>query len=247
MHRSVLIIGASLPLVAGFIGTGPALRPAGTTVRSSQSGLCAMKASVETRREVLGRAATVGAALLFGASPAFAKGKMIEKDDDVSVAVVRYSRQPTRLDVERCVPLMVAVDASMKAAAAALEAGDTSTAAEALGDQTVESTKRNVSLGNKISAVQVAKPVMTRFAKTFSKGNPSSLTKELLEQVDLYFPAVQKAQELSVAGDLDGAKASFAEAEAALNAYVDLVEAETRDGRLNSVKISVGVLVGKVE
>ena len=34
-------------------------------------------------------------------------------------------------------PLMVAVDASMKGAAAALEAGDTSTAAESLGDQVI--------------------------------------------------------------------------------------------------------------
>ena len=52
---------------------------------------------------------------------------------------------------------------------------------------------------------------------------------------------MQKTQELSVSGDLEGAKVAFAEATSALNTYVDLVEAESRDGRLNSIKISVGV------
>jgi len=35
---------------------------------------------------------------------------------------------------------------------------------------------------------QVAKPLMTRYARTFSKGNPSTLTKELLAQTDVFFP-----------------------------------------------------------
>ena len=73
MYRPLLILGASLPLAAGFIGTGPALRPAGVRTGPA-SGVCAIK-SVE-RREMVGKVATLGAALVFGASPAFAKGIM---------------------------------------------------------------------------------------------------------------------------------------------------------------------------
>jgi hypothetical protein len=90
--------------------------------------------------------------------------------------------------VERCVPGMVPVDASMKAAAAAFAEGDTSTAASALGDQSIESSKKNVALEKPISAVQVAKPLMYRYAKSFSKGSDSALTKDLLAQCDIFFP-----------------------------------------------------------
>ena len=73
MYRPLLILGASLPLVTGFVGTGPAIRPAGVRTGPA-SGICAIK-SVE-RREMVGKVATLGAALVFGATPAFAKGIM---------------------------------------------------------------------------------------------------------------------------------------------------------------------------
>jgi hypothetical protein len=101
MLRPLILVGASLPLAAAFVGTGPALRPA-SAARSAQSGLCALQATVETRREVLGKAAAVGAALAFGAMPAFAKGKKAVSTVSISPT---YNLSPVRCQIPATSPL----------------------------------------------------------------------------------------------------------------------------------------------
>jgi len=130
---------------------------------------------------------------------------------------------------------------------AGFEADDMGAVAKAIGDQTVEATKSNVSLGKEISNLQIAKSYFYQYAQKFSKGQdrPSPLTIDMQKGLDVFYPAMAATEQKAKSGDQAGAEAEFGKAQEALVSVVNAVEAETREGRLNSIKVSLGVLIGK--
>ena len=77
------------------------------------------------------------------------------EDDLADMKKQRYGRQPTRLDVERSVPKIVAIKGVMDRTRDALEQNDLAAVAKAVGDQSIEATKSNINLGMEISQLQV--------------------------------------------------------------------------------------------
>jgi len=174
------------------------------------------------------------------------KQRDAEYEEDLSgMKQPRYGRQPTRLDVERCVPKIAPIKGVMDAVASALESEDLAGVAKAIGDQTVEATKSNVNLGKEISTIQISKSYFYQYANKFSKGKPSLLTADMLKALDVFYPSMALLEVKAKAGDKDAADAAFAQAQAAIKTVVDAIEAECRDGRLNSIKVSLAVLEGK--
>lgn len=94
---------------------------------------------------------------------------------------------------------------------------------------------------------QISKSYFYTYATKFSKGQDkkSPLTKDIETQLNIYFPAMTAVEKLAKAGDQSGAEGEFAKAEEALNAIVDVLEAETRGGRINSIKVSLKALTGE--
>ena len=127
----------------------------------------------------------------------------------------------------------------------ALKNNDLASVAETIGDQTVEATKKNINLGLKIPIVQRAKPFLYGYAQLFSKKQDSPLTAELKQAADEFYTTIAATRERALSGDADGARASFAAANSALQRYTDAIEGETLKGRLNSIRVSVSPLVGR--
>jgi hypothetical protein len=176
------------------------------------------------------------------------KERDAEYEEDLSdMKKARYGRQPTRLDVERCVPKIAPISGVMKAVKDGLASGDLAAVSAAIGDQTVEATKANVNLGKEISDIQIAKSYFYQYASKFSKSKDklSPLTKDMLASLDIFYPAMATVEKSAKAGDQAAAATAFGQAEEAINTIVNSVEAETREGRLNSIKVSLAVLVGK--
>jgi hypothetical protein len=67
----------------------------------------------------------------------------------------------------------------------------------------------------------------------------------MLASLDIFYPAMATVEKSAKAGDQAAAATAFGQAEEAINTIVNSVEAETREGRLNSIKVSLAVLVGK--
>eukprot|EP00960_Hanusia_phi_P025600 745755-Hanusia_phi.AAC.4 len=135
----------------------------------------------------------------------------------------------------------------------AVEKGDMAAVAAVIGDQSIEFTKRNSNLGVDIPELQVAKPYMYRYAQAFSGAKESALTKDIKEFFDAYFNAMTKTRDSALSGDKEGTKANFQNAENALmgavsitlvhffpnkGAQVEVVDKETLNGRLNSIKVT---------
>jgi hypothetical protein len=127
----------------------------------------------------------------------------------------------------------------------ALKNSDLAVVAESIGDQNIEATKKNVNLGLKIPITQRAKPYMYGYAQLFSKKQDSPLTAELKQAADTFFVSITTTRERALAGDLEGTRAGFTASKDALQRYADAIEAETLNGRLNSIRVSVGPLVGR--
>ncbi|EKX53853.1 hypothetical protein GUITHDRAFT_150316 [Guillardia theta CCMP2712] len=166
-------------------------------------------------------------------------------EDVASMKKARWNRQPTRLDIERTLPKMAPVKGIMDQVRSALEKGDVANVATIIGDQSIEFTKRNSNLGVDIPELQVAKPYMYRYAQAFSGAKESALTKDIKDFLDAYFNAMTKTRESALSGDKEGTKASFQSAEDALKGLVEAVDKETLNGRLNSIKVSLGFLIGR--
>jgi len=129
----------------------------------------------------------------------------------------------------------------------ALAAGDLGKVAEAIGDQSLEASAKNLKRDKPVSELQKAKPYMYRYAQAFSKATDSPLTTDMKAQLDTYFASMTQTRDEAMKGNLDGAKAAYDAADKALNLLVDTVEQQTLNGRINSIKVSLGVLVGKGE
>jgi hypothetical protein len=129
----------------------------------------------------------------------------------------------------------------------ALKNNDLALAADSIGDQSIEADKKNINIGLKIPITQRAKPFVYGYAQLFSKKQDSPLTVDLKRAADDFYAAITTVRERALAADGDGARANFAIATAALARYADAIEAETLKGRLNSVRVSVGALVGRAD
>jgi hypothetical protein len=156
-----------------------------------------------------------------------------------------FFEQPTRLDVDRNVKRILVIRDVIVDVEDALKNNDLAAVAESIGDQSVDANKKNINLGLKIPMTQRAKPYMYGYAQLFSKKQDSPLTAELKVAADEFFAAITTTRERALAGDADGTRASFAAANTALLRYTDCIEAETLKGRLNTVRVSVGALVGR--
>ena len=62
---------------------------------------------------------------------------------------------------------------------------------------------------------------------------------DLKKAADAFFVAIEAASAAGTAGDADGAIAAVGAANEAIKAYADTIEAETLNGRINSIKVSV--------
>lgn len=171
---------ACLDAAAAFAPT-PVL-PATSRVQRCATPL-ALRASVDDESSALfGRRSALQLAVL--ASPmlvshqaVYAEGTEIKKskkqldaeyeEDLADMKQARYGRQPTRLDVERCVPKIVSIKGVMDATRDALEQGDLAAVAKAVGDQSIEATKSNINLGKEISQLQVSRYVLLKNPPSF--------------------------------------------------------------------------------
>ena len=260
MHKRSTALTA-VAAAACYLDTASAFAPAALPASARPtvaSGPLALRAQVDNSR----RGALARIAVLAGCSPmalvlqpVYAESEMkkskaqrdAEYEEDLDgMRKARYGRQPTRLDVERCVPKIAPIKDVMDAVRDGLENDDLAAVDAAIGDQKIESTKANVNLGLQISTLQLAKTYFYQYALKFSKGQDrlSPLSKDMKAELDVFYPAMAAVGEKAKGGDAAGAAAEFAKAEEAIKNIVDVLEAETRDGRINSVKVSLGVLLG---
>lgn len=209
------------------------------------------------RRQFLGKLAVLALPGVLAANPSTSsaiqfdpkdpKAKEAYLKDVEEMGRARWGRQPTRLDVQRTVPKMVRIVDVNKGVKTGLDSGDLAAVAAVIGDQSIDASSKNLKRDKDVSDLQKAKPYMYRYAQAFSKASDSPLTTDMKTQLDAYFASMSATREEALKGSLDGAKAAYAEADKALNLLVDMVEQETLNGRLNQVKVSLGVLVGKGE
>lgn len=221
-------------------------------------GICSTVANMagpsDSRRDFLNKlgAFSLGTLVIAPSTNAFeygakegdaAREKYIE--DVKSMRAARWTRQPSRLDVDRNVKKFLVVRDVIVDVEDALKNSDLAVVAESIGDQNIEATKKNVNLGLKIPITQRAKPYMYGYAQLFSKKQDSPLTAELKQAADTFFVSITTTRERALAGDLEGTQAGFTASKDALQRYADAIEAETLNGRLNSIRVSVGPLVGR--
>ena len=153
--------------------------------------------------------------------------------------------QPTRIDVDRNVKKFLFIRDVIEDVEDALKNNDLAVVADSIGDQSIDASKKNVNLGLKIPITQRAKPYMYGYAQLFSKKQDSPLTADLKVAADDFFASITTTRERALAADAEGTRTSFAAAKDALQRYADAIEKETLNGRLNTIRVSVGPLVGR--
>lgn len=169
-------------------------------------------------------------------------------DEQRNMKEKRYARQPTRTDTERNVKKILQIRPTMDKVNAAVKAGDAAAIDAAIGDLSIEASKKNASLGLDIPAINKAKSYMYSYASNWSKGIDSPLTADLKSAADSFYSSIADASRSAKAGDVGAAGAAVAKANEALAKYASSIEAETLNGRINTIKVSVmGLIKDDVE
>mmetsp|Transcript_24691 Transcript_24691/g.48036 ORF Transcript_24691/g.48036 Transcript_24691/m.48036 type:complete len:289 (+) Transcript_24691:52-918(+) len=249
LGKCTIIASLALPSAEAFApGASPTIaRSAAASAAARGAATCSATASggdnVGRRELLLGLVALPLAAPLSASAlkydPNDAEAKQAYLDERADDRKARYGRQPTRTDTERNIKKIIAVKATLDACAAAIKDGDAKGVAEAIGDLTIEPTKKNANLGKDIPLINKARPYMFTYASLFSKGKESPLTVDLKAAATDFFAAMEKARNAGLKDDLAGATAAIKDANKAMRAYADAIEAETLDGRINSIKVTV--------
>jgi len=230
-------------VVLAIAATAEAFSPAPVMAPARAGGIrtAVCMSAAPSRRDLL---AGLVALPLAAAAPANAfkygedtREAYLEQEEDSKKA--RWGRQPTLVDVGRNVKKIESVKATIDACEEAVAEGDAKGVADAIGDLTIEATKKNANLGKDIPQINKAKPYFFTYASLFSKQKESPLTKDLKAAATAFFESMDAARLAGLKDDLPGATAAVKEARSALKAYADAIEAETLGGRLNTVKVSV--------